>query len=83
MASLPHRIPPPGRKYKEETTTTNKESYLIDIDDLQKAIDHLLSLVPIGKTKVKIQMREQAEKTASMARATISCMRNDYIITEL
>lgn len=62
---------------------TNKEAYLSDLDDLEKEIGRLLSLVPVGKEKREIQVREQAEEAASMARATIACMRNDYIHVEL
>lgn len=62
---------------------TNQEAYLSDLDDLQKEIDYLLSLVPVGKSKKELQAREQAEEAASRARATIGCMRNDYIPTEV
>lgn len=58
---------------------TNREAYL---DDLLKEIDQLLSAVPIGKTKMERQAREQAEEAAGRARATISCMKRDYIIAE-
>lgn len=61
---------------------TNMDAYLNDLDDLEEKIERLLSLVPVGKTKVDAQLREQAEGVASMARAGISCMRNDYIIVE-
>lgn len=61
---------------------TNQAAYLHDLEDLRKEIDHLLSLVPVGKTKRDLQAREDAEAAASRARATIGCMRNDYIITE-
>lgn len=30
---------------------TSKEAYLSDLDDLEKEIERLLSLVPVGKTK--------------------------------
>ncbi len=61
---------------------TNQEAYLSDLDDLLKEIDQILSVVPIGKTKMERQAREQAEEAAGRARATINCMRNDYIIAE-
>lgn len=61
---------------------TNQEAYLSDLDDLLKEIDQVLSVVPIGKTKMERQAREQAEEVAGRARATINCMRNDYIIAE-
>lgn len=61
---------------------TNKEAYMSDLDNLQKAIDSLLSMVPIGKTKYEQQAREQAENAAGAARATIGCMRRDYIIKD-
>ena len=61
---------------------TNREAYMSDLDDLQKAIDCLLSMVPAGKTKYEKQIREQAENAAGAARATIGCMRRDYIIAE-
>ena len=38
---------------------TNREAYMSDLDDLRKAIDCLLSMVPVGKTKYEKQMREQ------------------------
>lgn len=56
------------------------ESYLIDLNNLLKSIDQILSAVPVGKTKAEQQAREQAESAASAARATIQCMTNDYII---
>ena len=62
---------------------TSKEAYMSDLDDLEKEIERLLSLVPVGKTKKELQRREQAEEAASMARATINCMKNDYIVVEL
>lgn len=77
--SQPRQADRPERK----TTMTNKEAYLEDLDYLQNEIYRLLSLVPLGKSKREIQMREQAEEAASKARATISCMRNDYIPLEL
>ncbi len=61
---------------------TNHEAYQIDLDDLLKEIDRLLSAVPVGRTKMQLQAREQAEAAAGRARATIGCMRNDYIIVE-
>ena len=59
---------------------TNQEAYINDLDDLRKEIDYLLSMVPVGKTKKELQARKLAEDAA--ARATISCMKNDYIITD-
>ncbi|MBM6976706.1 hypothetical protein [Intestinimonas butyriciproducens] len=61
---------------------TNHEAYQIDLDDLLKEIDRLLSAVPVGRNKMQLQAREQAEAAAGRARATIGCMRNDYIIVE-
>lgn len=61
---------------------TNQDAYLHDLNDLQKEIDHLLSLVPIGKSKKDLQTRKNAEDAAGRARATIACMRNDYIIKD-
>lgn len=61
---------------------TNQEAYQSDLDDLMKEIDHLLSAVPVGKTKRELQAREQAEIAAGRARATIGCMRNDYNIAD-
>ncbi|MFR8334443.1 MAG: hypothetical protein ACLU9S_20535 [Oscillospiraceae bacterium] len=62
---------------------TNREAYLSDLDGLRKEIDYLLSLVPVGKSKRELQVREQAEEAAGSARATINCMKNDYIVVEL
>lgn len=45
---------------------TSKEAYLSDLDDLEKEIERLLSLVPVGKTKKELQGREQAEEAASV-----------------
>ena len=61
---------------------TNHEAYQIDLDALLKEIDRLLSAVPVGRNKMQLQAREQAEAAAGRARATIGCMRNDYIIVE-
>ena len=61
---------------------TNREAYMLDLDDLRKEIDYLLSMVPMGKTKKELQAREQAEAAAGRARATIGCMRNDYNILD-
>lgn len=61
---------------------TNQDAYLHDLNDLQKEIDHLLSLVPVGKSKRDLRAREDAEAAAGRARATIGCMRNDYIIKD-
>ncbi|WP_050619043.1 hypothetical protein [Intestinimonas massiliensis (ex Afouda et al. 2020)] len=60
----------------------NQDAYLHDLSDLQKEIDHLLSLVPVGKSKRDLRAREDAEAAAGRARATIGCMRNDYIIKD-
>ena len=60
----------------------NQDACLHDLSDLQKEIDHLLSLVPVGKSKRDLRAREDAEAAAGRARATIGCMRNDYIIKD-
>lgn len=61
---------------------TNMDAYLDDLNELEEKIKQLLRFVPVGKTKAEKQSREQAEEIASMAQATISCMRNDYIIKD-
>lgn len=61
---------------------SNQDAYLNDLDELRTEIDYLLSLVPIGKSKAEIQKRTQAERAASNARATIACMKNDYIVED-
>lgn len=61
---------------------TNKDAYLNDLDDLRKAIDDLLGMIPVGKNKKELQVRNLAESVASSARATVACMRNDYHIVE-
>lgn len=61
---------------------TNQDAYQNDLDELRKEIDYLLSLVPIGKGKKELQTRKDAENAAGRARATISCMKNDYIIED-
>ena len=62
---------------------TNREAYLSDLDDLNSEIGRILSLVPVGKTKKEKELRRLAEEAAAMARVTISCMKNDYIISEI
>lgn len=37
----------------------NQDAYLHDLSDLQKEIDHLLSLVPVGKSKRDLQAEEE------------------------
>lgn len=61
---------------------TNKEAYISDLEDLEAAIAKLLSAVPTGKTKKELAIREAAENVAGSARATIACMKNDYISVE-
>lgn len=58
---------------------TNKEAYLMDLNDLRKEIDLLLSMVPVGTAKATDAARTKAEESASRARATIGCMERDYI----
>lgn len=53
---------------------TNREAYLDDLDELLKEINQLLSAVPIGKTKLEHQSREQAEDVAGIAGAARSTM---------
>lgn len=74
---------PGGHEGRKENIMTNQEAYLSDLDELREEIDRLLSLVPVGKSKRELQIREQAEEAAGRARATINCMKNDYIIVEL
>ena len=62
---------------------TNKEAYISDLEDLEKAIAKLLAAVPSGKTKKEQAVKEAAERVAADARATINCMKNDYIPIEL
>lgn len=61
---------------------SNQEAYLRDLEELQDEVNRLLSLVPMGKTKKEIQNREQAEESAGKVRATINCMKRDYIIAD-
>lgn len=58
---------------------TNKEAYLIDLNDLRKEIDLLLSMIPIGTTKATAAARTKAEESAGRAYATLRCMERDYI----
>jgi len=67
---------------KGAESMTNQDAYLHDLDDLRKEIDYLLSMVPIGKSKKDLQTRKDAEDAAGRARATIGCMKNDYIIKD-
>lgn len=61
---------------------TNKEAYLMDLEEVEKAIEKLLQAVPTGKTKTERANREKAERVAGAAIATIHCMTNDYIPME-
>lgn len=61
---------------------SNKEAYISDLAELEAAIEKLLHYVPVGKTKRELSAREAAENVAGAARATIACMRNDYIPIE-
>lgn len=62
---------------------TNREAYLMDLNDLRKEIDLLLSMVPVGTAKATAAARTRAEESASRARATIGCMERDYIPQEI
>lgn len=61
---------------------TNKQAYLSDLSEIEMEIKNLLGMVPVGKTKKELQQREQAEEIVGRIRATIGCMKNDYIPTE-
>lgn len=61
---------------------TNKEAYIIDLDDILKDAENLLRIVPVGKTKDSKRIREEAEQAYSRIKVTIGCMKNDYIILE-
>ena len=61
---------------------SNKEAYISDLKELEAAIEKLLQAVPVGKKKQEIAIRETAENIAGSARATIHCMKNDYIPIE-
>lgn len=61
---------------------TNQEAYNLDLDYLMSSINSLLAAVPVGKTRSEAHRREEADRVASLARATIQCMRNDYIIDD-
>lgn len=61
---------------------SNKEAYISDLEELEKAIDALLRAVPAGKKKQDVVIREDAERVAGAARATIGCMKRDYIPVE-
>ena len=61
---------------------SNKEAYIYDLEELEKAIEALLRAVPVGKKKQELAVREEAERVAGAARATIGCMKRDYIPVE-
>lgn len=61
---------------------SNKEAYISDLEELEAAIEKLLHAVPTGKNKREQAIREAAENVAGSARATIACMKNDYIPIE-
>lgn len=62
---------------------TNREAYNMDLDELRAAIDALLAAVPSSAKRSGAHRREEAERIAGSARATIACMRNDYIIQDI
>ncbi len=62
---------------------TNQEAYNMDLDELRAAIDALLTAVPSSTKRSDAHRREEAERIAGSARATIACMRNDYIIQDI
>lgn len=61
---------------------SNKDAYISELEELEVAIEKLLHAVPAGKTKRELAIREAAENVAGSARATIACMKNDYIPIE-
>lgn len=61
---------------------TNQKAYNMDLDELRAAIDALLAAVPSSAKRSDAHRREEAERIADSARATIACMRNDYIIQD-
>ena len=61
---------------------TNQEAYNMDLDELRAAIDALLAAVPSSAKRSSAHRREEAERIAGSDRATITCMRNDYIIQD-
>lgn len=61
---------------------TNMEAYLSDLKELEEIITALEQLVPSGTTKRARQSKSEAARIASNARATIDCMKNDYILAE-
>lgn len=61
---------------------TNAEAYHMDLQELDDALAAILRAVPVGPTKRAKEARAEAERLASAARATIACMKNDYIIQE-
>lgn len=61
---------------------SNKEAYISDLEELEAAIEKLLRAVPVGKKKQELADREAAEKVAGAARATIACMKTNYIPVE-
>lgn len=62
---------------------TNQKAYNMDLDELRAAIDALLAAVPSSTKRSGAHRREEAERIADSARATIACMRNDYIIQDI
>ncbi|NBI80057.1 hypothetical protein D3Z39_14525 [Anaerotruncus colihominis] len=61
---------------------TNKEAYLSDLQELDDALAAILRAVPYGPTKKVKEARAEADRVADSARATIACMKRDYIIQE-
>lgn len=62
---------------------TNKEAYLSDLEELEAAFASLLRLVPSGTTKMAAKTKATAEEIENSARATIACMKHDYIPLEV
>lgn len=61
---------------------TSMEAYLSDLKELEEIITVLEQLVPSGTTKRARQTKGEAARITSNARATIGCMKNDYIPVE-
>ena len=61
---------------------TNMEAYLSDLEELKEIITALERLIPEGTTKRARQSKGEAARIASNARATIDCMKSDYIPIE-
>jgi len=67
---------------KERPAMTNRESFSNDLDDILEDLAALSVHYPQGATKKARKAQGDFAAAIGRIRATIGCMRNDYIISE-